>query len=212
MTENVTKPASRPPRRRGGNRGKRRGGAGRPAAEGQAAPQTVAADGTGGARAVNPARGRLRRNVGLVIVNDEGLVLAGLRSHANGDKAWQLPQGGIEGRERPLAAAYRELTEETGLLPEEVELLSERRSWIDYWLPREWVRGRRFAGQTQKWFAFRYTGEGVPDIARAIDREFEALEWKDSEWLHEHVIPFRKKVYAKIFAEFRRFLKVGEPK
>ncbi|NBX86216.1 MAG: hypothetical protein EBQ80_03105, partial [Proteobacteria bacterium] len=32
-------------------------------------------------------QGRLRRNVGIVVMNAEGKVLAGLRSHANGDKA-----------------------------------------------------------------------------------------------------------------------------
>jgi len=154
--------------------------------------------------------GRLRRNVGLGIINAEGKVLGGLRAHANGDKAWQLPQGGIEGRERPIQAAYRELKEETGLDESEVELLAERKPWIDYWLPKEWVKGRRFAGQTQKWFAFRYLGEGLPAMERASHREFEALDWLDAAWLQEHVIEFRKKVYAKVFTEFKAFLKTGE--
>ncbi len=153
------------------------------------------------------ARGRLRRNVGLVIVNADGKVLAGLRAHANGDKAWQLPQGGIEGREKPIIAAYRELREETGLEAGEVELVAERSSWIDYWLPKDWVKGRRFAGQTQKWFCFRYVGEGLPDLSRAVDREFEQLDWLDAPWLQEHVIDFRKTVYRKVFTEFRDFVR-----
>lgn len=148
----------------------------------------------------------MRRNVGLVIINADGKVLAGLRAHANGDKAWQLPQGGIEGRERPLVAAYRELQEETGIERDEVELLAERGSWIDYWLPKDWVRGRRFAGQTQKWIAFRYLGDGLPDLKRAKDREFEALDWVEAEWLTEHVIEFRQKVYAQVFKEFAAYL------
>ncbi len=141
-----------------------------------------------------------------MIINAEGKVLAGLRAHANGDKAWQLPQGGIEGRERPSIAAYRELKEETGLEESEVAFLAERERWIDYWLPKDWVRGRRFAGQTQKWFAFRYVGEGLPDLSRAVDREFEALDWVDAPWLEEHVIDFRKKVYALVFKEFAAYL------
>jgi putative (di)nucleoside polyphosphate hydrolase len=145
--------------------------------------------------------------VGLVVINRDGKVLAGLRAHANGDKAWQLPQGGIEGRERPLVAAYRELKEETGLEAADVELLVERKSWLDYWLPSEWVKGRRFAGQTQKWIAFRYKGEGLPDLTKAVDKEFEQLDWLEPEWLQEHVIDFRKKVYAEVFDEFRTFLK-----
>lgn len=151
-------------------------------------------------------RGRLRRNVGLVVINAEGKVLAGLRAHANGDKAWQLPQGGIEGRERPIVAAYRELQEETGVKEADVELLAERKTWIDYWLPKDWVRGRRFAGQSQKWFAFRFIGEGLPDLKLAKDREFEQLDWLDAAWLEAHVIEFRKKVYAQVFVEFQEFI------
>lgn len=184
-TPTATPPAT--PRKRGG---KHRGG--------QNAGQR------GGQRG---GRGRLRRNVGLVIINADGKVLAGLRSHANGDKAWQLPQGGIEGRERPIMAAYRELQEETGITREQVELLAERKTWIDYWLPKDWVRGRRFAGQTQKWFAFRYTPEGLPNLKLAKDKEFEQLDWLDAAWLEDHVIDFRKLVYAKVFVEFQEFIK-----
>lgn len=198
MTDTSTPKPSHRPRKRGTRGGANRG-PNRPKANG----------GNPAARNPNAGRGRLRRNVGLVIINADGLVLAGLRSHANGDKAWQLPQGGIEGRERPLVAAYRELKEETGLEEHEVELLAERGSWIDYWLPREWVRGRRFAGQTQRWFAFRYVGEGLPDMARAIDKEFEALDWVEAGWLTEHVIAFRKKVYAEVFKDFAIHLKRG---
>src|SRR5262245_15203823 len=111
--------------------------------------------------------GRLRRNVGLVIVNAEGKVLAGLRAHANGDKAWQLPQGGIEGRESPLRAAYRELLEETGVVQEDVELIDEKAEWTKYYLPREMTKARRFVGQKQKWFRFRYLKDGLPDVGRA---------------------------------------------
>lgn len=142
---------------------------------------------------------RLRRNVGLVIVNGEGKVLAGLRSHANGDKAWQLPQGGIEGREAPLAAAYRELEEETGVQAQDVELIFEKPEWTTYILPKEWTRGRRFAGQRQKWFLFRYLHDGIPDLTRAKDKEFEALDWVDADWLVGHVIAFRKPIYEMVF-------------
>jgi putative (di)nucleoside polyphosphate hydrolase len=151
---------------------------------------------------------RLRRNVGLVIVNHAGLVLAGLRYHAaSKESAWQLPQGGIEGRERPLTAAYREITEETGLEGDEITLLAELPRWTTYYLPREWSAGRRFKGQTQKWFIFRYLKDDLPDIRRAAHKEFSQLKWVEADWLTGHVIAFRQPIYQEVFASFRAYLK-----
>ncbi|MFO0500348.1 MAG: RNA pyrophosphohydrolase [Pseudomonadota bacterium] len=146
---------------------------------------------------------RLRRNVGVVVKNREGKVLAGLRTHASGDKAWQLPQGGIEGREKPATAAYRELREETGLDPRAVKLLREHEGWIDYLLPPTMAAGRKFNGQTQKWYLFEYLEQGLPDITKATDKEFEQLAWVEMDWLIAHVIEFRKPVYKRVKSLFR---------
>ncbi len=151
----------------------------------------------------NPSVGRLRRNVGVVIRNREGKVLAGLRAHASGDKAWQLPQGGIEGREKPATAAYRELREETGLDPRAVKLVRELEHWIDYLLPPTIATNRKFSGQTQKWFLFDYLEAGLPDLKRATDDEFEQLAWVEIDWLIAHVIEFRKPVYKAVKKAFR---------
>ena len=145
-------------------------------------------------------KGKLRRNVGLVVMNGEGKVLAGLRYHAlNNESAWQLPQGGIDGREKALSAAYRELKEETGLRPQQVDFVAELPGWTVYYLPEEWAKGRHFVGQKQKWFLFKYPKDDLPDLKAAKHREFSELKWVDSAWLTQHVIAFRQPVYREVF-------------
>jgi len=103
---------------------------------------------------------------GIMVLNDKGLVWAGRRiSQGNSEfdgspQLWQMPQGGIDDGEAPLAAAIRELYEETGM--KTVTLLAEARDWIHYDLPPQLIgiglRGK-YRGQAQKWFAFRFDGD-----------------------------------------------------
>ena len=62
-----------------------------------------------------------RANVGIVLMNDDRQVFIGGRVGARG---WQFPQGGIRHGERPEDALYRELTEEVGLRPDQVEVIA----------------------------------------------------------------------------------------
>jgi len=50
-----------------------------------------------------------RPNVGIILANDAGQVLWARRINQD---AWQFPQGGIDDRETPEEALYRELNEE----------------------------------------------------------------------------------------------------
>ena len=70
---------------------------------------------------VGPSGLPYRPCAGVVLMNAEGLVFAGQRIDMPG--AWQMPQGGIDGDETPRDAALRELTEETGVSPDKVEVL-----------------------------------------------------------------------------------------
>ena len=69
--------------------------------------------------------------VGIMLIAPKGGVFVGRRrkeagpEHVDGDLAWQMPQGGIDEGEAPLAAALRELHEETNVSPGSVTLLGE---------------------------------------------------------------------------------------
>ena len=60
---------------------------------------------------------RYRKNVGLIIINDQGKVLLCRRKKSN---SWQFPQGGIDQGETPKRAAYRELYEEVNIKKSEI--------------------------------------------------------------------------------------------
>ena len=91
-----------------------------------------------------------------MVLNRDGLVWAGRRipvgnsEYDGSPQLWQMPQGGIDQGEDPLAAAYRELYEETGI--KSVTLLDEASDWINYDLPAELIgiglKGK-YRGQTQ---------------------------------------------------------------
>ena len=65
---------------------------------------------------------QFRENVAIIVSNSEGKVLLCARADNPGFE-WQFPQGGIDKGESVLEAAYRELSEETGI--KEVELIKE---------------------------------------------------------------------------------------
>lgn len=67
---------------------------------------------------------RPRVGVGVLIQNDEGKVLLGLRRASHGTGEWSFPGGHLEFGERLFETAKREVKEETGLDVSGFELIS----------------------------------------------------------------------------------------
>ena len=100
----------------------------------------------------------LRNGVGIVVLNKENKVFVAKRID-NPKNFWQMPQGGVDSGEDFLAAAYRELEEETSI--KKVELVQEIDGILTYELPDHLLgviwKGK-YKGQKQKWFLMKYLG------------------------------------------------------
>ena len=137
-----------------------------------------------------------RPNVGIVLSGRAGQVLWAKRIRQD---AWQFPQGGINPGESPEQALYRELFEELGLEPAQVEILGVTRDWLRYRLPRRYVRrnGNPLCiGQKQKWFSLRLlTDDASVRLDRSARPEFDGWRWVDYWQPIQEVVAFKREVY-----------------
>ena len=152
-----------------------------------------------------------RPNVGAVLFNRDGKIFVARRAdfpNAEGAPGgWQLPQGGIDDREDPRVAVYRELAEEIGTAA--ASILGEHPDWLTYDLPPELVGvalGGKYRGQRQRWFALRFLGEDT-DIRLDADPhpEFDAWRWAELSDLPALAVPFKRAIYDVLAVSFARF-------
>jgi putative (di)nucleoside polyphosphate hydrolase len=140
--------------------------------------------------------------VGLMLINPAGLLFIGER-RGPVLEAWQMPQGGIDPDEDPRDAARRELREEVGT--GRAELIGESRYWYAYDLPPELVPprwGGRYRGQSQKWFAFRFTGTDQDIDIAAHEPEFVRWRWAGPDEVLRLVVAFKRPIYQAVLDEF----------
>lgn len=147
-----------------------------------------------------------RPNVGIVLMHADGRLFWARRVNRDG---WQFPQGGMNSDETPLEAMYRELREETGLMPEHVEVLGSTPGWLRYRLPRRCVRrGTRptCIGQKQVWFLLRLTGEEESLRLDLTEKpEFDAWRWVDFWYPVDNVVHFKREVYVRALHHLSSF-------
>ena len=145
-----------------------------------------------------------RPNVGIIVSCPRGNVLWARR--VGNQDAWQFPQGGIHQGESPEDALYRELNEEVGLNPDDVNVIAQTRGWLTYRLPKKMVRpteGRPCIGQKQKWFLLELLSDENTIRLDNSDEppEFDHWEWVSYWYPVNKVVTFKRNVYRRALRE-----------
>ncbi len=144
-----------------------------------------------------------RANAGIVVFNKNRQVLLCQRNDVA--DSWQFPQGGIDAGETPLAAAYRELAEETSLTS--VVPVKTLEQPIRYRFPPDVIaamrqRGYNNVGQEMYWTLFYFTGDDSEINLHTAEPEFCAYRWGSLAEACELIVEFKKNVYRQMSAQF----------
>lgn len=150
-----------------------------------------------------------RSGVGIILLNENRQVFFAKRI---GMPAWQFPQGGMKEGESPEEAMYRELKEEIGLNPEDVEILGFSKRWLRYRLPSRLVRYHVkpvCIGQKQRWFLLRLKNKGAHfNLQGQGDghAEFDSFAWVSYWYPVRQVVGFKRRVYMAALKELSKAL------
>jgi putative (di)nucleoside polyphosphate hydrolase len=148
----------------------------------------------------------LRSGVGIVVLNKNDQVFVARRID-NSKNFWQMPQGGVDKNEDYLAAAYRELKEETSI--KNVDLVGELDGLISYELPKHLLgviwKGK-YRGQEQKWFVVRFLGNDSEININTDHPEFCEWKWVELENITDLVVDFKLHVYEDVKKKVREIL------
>ena len=144
----------------------------------------------------------------VMLLNADDKVFVAQRIDSTLD-AWQMPQGGLDPGEDAQAGALRELEEETGIGAHLVTIIARSSKDLLYDLPidmqgRMW--GGKYRGQSQAWFLARFLGTDA-DVNLATEHpEFNAFQWVDHWRLPDLIVPFKRRLYEDVLAEFAAHL------
>jgi len=148
----------------------------------------------------------LRSGVGIVVLNKKNQVFLAKRID-NPKNFWQMPQGGVDKKEKYYDAALRELKEETSI--KTVSLIKEIDDLTTYLLPNDLVgiiwKGK-YKGQKQKWFVVRFNGEEKEININTKYPEFLDWKWVNIDDLTNEIVNFKVHVYKQIQKELYKII------
>src|ERR1700728_1126649 len=144
-----------------------------------------------------------RANIGIVLKLEGGELFLGSRL---GGRGWQFPQGGVNRGEQVEEALFRELREEIGLEPHDVEVLGSTRGWLRYRLPRQYIRDRCI-GQKQRWFLLKLVGdESRLRFDSTNTPEFDRWRWAEFWTPVREVVYFKRRVYVRALHDLGKLM------
>jgi putative (di)nucleoside polyphosphate hydrolase len=148
----------------------------------------------------------LRTGVGIILLNKENKVFVAKRID-NPKNFWQMPQGGVDDGEDYLAAAYRELEEETSI--KDVKLIQELEGSTTYILPKHLLgiiwKGK-YKGQKQKWFLMRHINDDQEINIKTKKPEFLDWKWIELDQITDLVVDFKLNVYKELKEKVKKII------
>jgi putative (di)nucleoside polyphosphate hydrolase len=141
-----------------------------------------------------------RPNVAAILLNMDNEMLVAERAHIRG--SWQFPQGGVDPGETLEEALLREIEEEIGVKPKQVQVL-DRKGGYRYEFPKGRLKYGIYGGQEQVYFLCRFLGHDEDISIDTKHREFGRWRWlKPDKFDMDWVPKFKRDVYRRVLRDF----------
>jgi len=141
-----------------------------------------------------------RPNVAAILLNMDNEMFVAERAHIRG--SWQFPQGGVDPGESLEEALLREVEEEIGVKPKQLQVL-DRKGGYRYEFPKGRLKYGIYGGQEQVYYLCRFLGHDEDINLDTKHREFGRWRWlKPDKFDMDWVPKFKRDVYRRVLRDF----------